>query len=178
MFMTAKTLQTEQFNAIYYATHKKLHSIILNICRDNDLTADILQKVYLKLWEEWDNVKDKANLFPLLFTYSKNIYIDDLRKVGCGRAAVANITRTIDTYSPSAESQYKRKEYLEAINSVLSRLTTRRRQVIQLYLEEGLSRKKLAEKLCVSPNTVDNHLQKSLSILRSELQVYLKTGID
>jgi DNA-binding NarL/FixJ family response regulator len=47
-----------------------------------------------------------------------------------------------------------------------------------LYLEEGLSRKMLGERLCISPNTVDNHLQESLSLLRRELQIYSKTGID
>ncbi len=151
---------------------------MLNICRDKDLASDILQKVYLQLWEKWDNIKDKKNLYPLLFTYSKNIYIDELRKNGCGRAAVANITRTSDINSPSAESQYKRKEYMEAVNSALSGLTARRRQVIQLYLEEGLSRKKLGERLRISPNTVDNHLQESLALLRRELRIYLKTGID
>ncbi len=178
MFNALETAKTEQFNKVYYATHQQLYSTVLNLCRDRDLTMDILQKVYLKLWEKWPELSDKKELYPLLFTYCKNVYIDELRRNNCGRKAVDTISRTVNSQSPSVESQYGRKEYLEVVNKVLSRLTSRRKEVIKLYLEEGLTRKKLSERLCISPNTIDNHLRESLSLLRHELRSYLKTGID
>ena len=178
MFNAFETTKTAAFNKIYYATHQKLYSMVLNLCKDKDQTLDILQKVYLKLWERWDDIADKTNLSPLLFTYCKNIYIDELRRTNCGRVATDAIKRTAEIHGPSVESEYGRKEYLEVVNTVLLRLTSRRREVIKLYLEEGLTRKKLSERLCISPNTIDNHLRESLSLLRHELQLYLKTGID
>ncbi|WP_256010883.1 RNA polymerase sigma factor [Desertivirga xinjiangensis] len=176
--MPAEVSKTAQFNSVYYETHKKLYSTVLKLCRDEEQTFDILQKVYLQLWEKWDTVKDKSNLYPLLFTYAKNMYIDDLRRECRRREAIEDIARTAEISGPDGESQIKRKEYMKAINMVISRLTSRRREVVQLYLDEGLTRKKIAEHLSVSPNTIDNHLQESLNILRRELQPYLETGID
>ncbi|TKC08068.1 sigma-70 family RNA polymerase sigma factor [Pedobacter polaris] len=178
MFNAFETSKTEQFNTIYYATHRKLHCTVLKLCRDRELTLDILQKVYLKLWEKWDGIADKKDLYPLLFTYCKNTYIDELRRNNCGRIATVHITHIAESHAPSVESQYGRKEYLEVVNNVLLRLTSRRREVVKLYLEEGLTRKKLSERLSISPNTIDNHLRESLSLLRHELRLYLKTGID
>ncbi|WP_199119480.1 RNA polymerase sigma factor [Pedobacter sp. ASV28] len=178
MFNALETSKTEQFNSIYYATHQKLYGTVFNLCRDKDLTLDILQKVYLLLWEKWETVAEKGNLYPLLYTYAKNTYIDNLRREKCSRKMTEHIINRVNQESSSVETQYKRKEYLAVINNVLSRLTSRRREVIQLYLEEGLTRKKLAERLSISPNTIDNHLRESLSLLRRELQGYAKTGVD
>ncbi|MCC8407821.1 sigma-70 family RNA polymerase sigma factor [Mucilaginibacter sp. UR6-1] len=177
--MTDLQIKTAHFNQLYSTTQPKLYAMVINVCRDKDMALDILQKVYLKLWEKWDTIEPKENLMPLLFTFAKNKYIDELRKNKCARAATASITPDKeDALCPATDAQFNRKEYREVLATVISRLTSRRREVVKLYLEEDLSRKKLAERLKISPNTVDNHLQESLNFIRHELSLYIKAGID
>ncbi len=179
VFMIVKNAKAKQFTSVYHTTHRKLYAAVVNICRDKETALDILQKAYLKLWENWDKITDVTDAFPLLYTYSKNSYIDELRKLSTARKVADAITiASQDECGVSAEVQYKRKEYRSALTMALSRLTSRRREVMHLYLEEDLSRLKLAKKLDISPNTVDNHLQESLAFIRKELKLYLETGID
>lgn len=52
------------------------------------------------------------------------------------------------------------------------KLTFRQRLVFELYNEQGLSAKEIAEQLQINEQSVYNHLSKALAILRDELRVY------
>ncbi|MFX7567096.1 sigma factor, partial [Acinetobacter baumannii] len=65
---------------MFYATKDKRFGFIKSILTDESKVRDCMQQCYLQLWERIDRIDTDQDVLPLLFTYSRNIAIDTLRK--------------------------------------------------------------------------------------------------
>ena len=167
MILSLSPAKRKQFNTIYHATHGKLFNTLLKLTKDEALVKDILQQCYLKLWENWEKIADKQDIYPLLFTYSRNIFIDEFRKIKARKTLLQNISHTNEDSTSSEEDHYILKECLATVHNAIKHMPARRREVYELALEEGLSRRNIAELLSLSPNTIDCHLQEAIKTLRT-----------
>ncbi len=161
----------KHFHTIYAATNKALYGAFIKITKDEDLTLEILQKAYLKLWENWDNVDDKDNCYPLLYTYSKNTFIDILRKKNREKDVLNEIKAKNFNAHENIEDVFQYKEYQDALKKIVDAMPTKRQHVYRLAKEEGLSYKNISEQLLISTNTIENHMQSAYKTIKKELKL-------
>ena len=154
-----------EFEAIYHATHGRLYNTFMKLTDNQPMTKDILQQTYLKFWEKWDAIGDRSDCYPLLFTYARNIFIDELRKIKVAREWQQHSMQQVEKKN-NTEEQYLLKECQVSIEHAVKNMPARRRAIYRLSQEEGLSRKHIAELLSLSPNTIDCHLQEAMKTLR------------
>ena len=156
------------FEKIFYETKDRLFGFMKSILTDESKVQDCMQQCYLQLWERIDRIDTDKDVLPLLFTYSRNIAIDTLR-----RNAKYVWVDDVGIYSEkigfenNAERNMQHKESSLEVNEVLQVLPPKRRQVFKLIKLYGYSYKEVALHLNISVNTVEKHMQeaqKSLSI--------------
>jgi RNA polymerase sigma-70 factor (ECF subfamily) len=82
-----------------------------------------------------------------------------------------------DTATSSAYDPVLSKELEATYNSSLSDLPPQRRKVFLLHRNEHLSYKEIAQKLDISPKTVENHIGAALKQLRVAMLQYLTSII-
>ena len=133
-----------------------------SILTDESKVQDCMQQCYLKLWEKIDVIDTHKDVLPLLFTYSRNIAIDTLRKnakyvwvddVGIYSEQIG--------FENNAEMNIRNKENSSEVNEVLSILPPKRRMVFKLIKLYGYSYKEAALQLDISVNTVEKHMQEA-----------------
>ena len=156
------------FKKIFYATKDKLFGFIKSILTDESKVQDCMQQCYLQLWERIDRIDTDQDVLPLLFTYSRNIAIDTLRKNAkyVWVDDVSIYSKQIG-FENNGESAIQHKENSFEINEFLQVLPPKRRQVFKLIKLYGYSYKEAALHLNISINTVEKHMQeaqKSLSM--------------
>ena len=166
MFPSECPARIQEFDSIYHATNGRLYNTFLKMTDSQSMAKDILQQTFLKLWENWEMISDKSDLYPLLFTYARNIFIDELRKVKAARELQQQLIQQQEK-KISAEDQYLFKEYQASLEHEVKNMPARRREVYQLSQDEGMSRKRIAALLSLSPNTIDCHLQEAMKTLRA-----------
>jgi RNA polymerase sigma factor (sigma-70 family) len=71
--------------------------------------------------------------------------------------------------APSAEVLLHTKEVRELIQSVISNMPPKMREVYQLSRQEHLSHKEIAARLGISEETVKKHIQHALQLLKTTL---------
>ena len=156
------------FEKIFYATKDRLFGFMKSILTDESKVQDCMQQCYLQLWERIDKIDTEKDVLPLLFTYSRNIAIDNLRK-----NAKYVWVDDVGIYSEQieleniAERNIQHKESSFQVNEVLKVLPPKRRMVFKLIKLYGYSYKEVALHLNISVNTVEKHMQeaqKSLSL--------------
>jgi RNA polymerase sigma-70 factor (ECF subfamily) len=74
-----------------------------------------------------------------------------------------------DQFKDITDETILAREEERLINEAINKLPPQMQLVFKLGKQEGLSRKRIAEQLVISPNTVRNHMLGAVKAIRSHL---------
>lgn len=164
-----------RFKSIYQETFDKLNSLFLRSFKDQDLVHDALQEGYLKLWEKLEDQEEGQDCTPFLFFYTRNYALKQISRNIKRELLEEDIFRGGDSVNMEAELEYK--EYRLQLRRIIADLPNKRREVFQLFNDEGLSYRSIGAKLQISSKTVDNHLSKATKTIKKEIFSIYGLGI-
>ena len=160
----------EAFSEVYNATSAKLYGIILRILKNKERADDVLQEVYIKLWQQAAKYNSqKATPMTWLCTIARNTAIDQIRRV----EPVVVQTDYTDLVSESQASPQHNAQITEALhnlNKCLEQLGNAQRNVIEQAYLEGYTRSELARLNEKPVGTIKSWLRRSLIQLRDCLK--------
>lgn len=130
---------------------------------------DTVQSVFVKMWENRQNLKAASVRFHLINAV-RNSCIDLIRKEGTREKYMQ---RQIRQSFHAGEDFWAESELKEMIETAIGRLPDRCREIFLLSRFEGLNSKEIAQKLQLSQRTVETQITNALKILRKELKDYL-----
>ncbi|HPG89469.1 MAG TPA: sigma-70 family RNA polymerase sigma factor [Hyphomicrobium sp.] len=155
------------FKAVYLATSSKLYGIILRILRRRDLADEVLQEVYVKIWDRAGDFNPTvASPITWMATIARNRALDEVRRTRPDSIEDHPELMDVPADDPSALSIVMRGEDGRRLADCLSRLDATRRQMVVLAYCEGLSRDDLAAKYAQPTNTIKTWLRRSLAQLK------------
>ncbi len=158
------------FDIIYKKYSKRLFGFVYRYVKQEEDTEEIVQEVFLKIWQSRDKIKIYSSFESFLFTIAHNATVNLLKKRATEQKyvdCVKSLQHMDKTYEPTDEIHYI--ELKHKFQGLLNELSARQKEIFQLSREQGLSHKEIAEKLGISTNTVKNHLVTSLSFLKNNL---------
>lgn len=158
------------FDIIYKKYSRRLYGFVFRYIKQEADTEEIVQEVFVKIWQSRDKINIYSSFESFLFTIAHNATVNLLKKRATEQKYVEHIKslqQVDETYELTDEIQYK--ELMHKFHRLLNELSPRQKEIFQLSREEGLSHKEIAEKLGISVQTVKNHLVTTLSFLKSKL---------
>jgi RNA polymerase sigma-70 factor (ECF subfamily) len=157
------------FELLYRRTLHALMAVILKWSDDTAEAEDILQEVFLDLWEKRRKIKIQNEVFSYLYSMARYKIFDRLREKQLSEKQVQawRLIMQEDAVQTAAflEEELESREAL--VSSELAQLPAQMKKVYLLSAEQGKSIREISEELLVSPYTVKNHLQKIRKRLRS-----------
>lgn len=164
----------EQIYKLYYP---KMFSFAKNYVLENEEAENIVQDVFVVLWEKKDEIEVTVSLTTYLFTLVKNRCLNFLRHKLLEEEYNTQLKEELNFKLYSLESfdySYQSEQELqEIIQRALDNLPERCREVFIKSRIEGLKYKEISEELGISVNTVENQMVTALKKLRGELKQYL-----
>jgi RNA polymerase sigma-70 factor, ECF subfamily len=155
------------FSALYAATSAKLYGIILRIVRRRDIADEVLQEVYVQIWERAAYYHAaKGAPITWMAAIARNRAIDEVR---CKRAVSIEDTPEVMSMTDEQEQPLDRVEKnqeLARLNQCLDGLDSNRRELVLLAYREGMSREALGQRFARPPATIKSWLRRSLLQLR------------
>lgn len=155
------------FKEIYNKTFPKLYHIFLRSLKNEELTNDVLQDTYLKLWARLDDLDGRQDYMPFLFFYARNF----ARKEIALMLNCQDLSTTLlpSSFSVDMDNELDLKEFRIMVTRVVNTLPPKRQQVYRMFKEEGFSYKYIANALKISSKTVDNHLNEAYKAVKKSL---------
>ena len=149
----------------YYVSLKALANYYL---RDNVQGEDLVQDVFVRFFECGESVRNET-VKSFLFTIARNRVIDYVRCSKKNRMEDIEEYRTEDT-GVTVEQAFIVKELSSVLRLQIVKLPKRRREVYRMieYGERPVS--EVAECLGLNRRTVENHLYKARSEIRSRIR--------
>jgi RNA polymerase sigma-70 factor (ECF subfamily) len=157
----------EAFSAVYRATSRKLWGIILRILPRRDVAEDVLQDVYVKIWERAESF-DPAKASPITWMASiaRNRAIDEIRRRR--PVSIEDAPEALEVAETGADplDSAQQSDELRRLRQCLEGLEPERREMVLLAYYSGLSRDELAQRFAHPVNTIKVWLHRSLAQLR------------
>jgi RNA polymerase sigma-70 factor (ECF subfamily) len=136
-----------------------------------ELTEDIVQEVFLKVWEKRDQLNIQVSLKSYIFRVCHNYIVDMTRKIETDRKLKDQLLYRYQQYLEENGPSPQEMERLETLlEEGLDTLSSQRRKVYELCKRQGLTYQQAAEQLGITANTVKEHMVKTLSILRQYIK--------
>ncbi|GAB1454678.1 RNA polymerase sigma-70 factor [Draconibacterium sp.] len=158
------------FDAIYEMYCRRLFCFVLKYVKQKVEAEEIVQEVFVKIWESRHKIDVYASFDSFLFTIAYNSTISLLRKRVTEKKYIDFLISQQQEYivnDSSVEIQFN--ELNDKVQLLLNELTPRQKEIFQLSRVEGLTHEEIAKKLNISANTVKNHMVTVLSFLRKSL---------
>lgn len=153
------------FTEIFHRYNQLLYSHTYNKLRDEEESRDIVEDVFMKLWEKQANLED-TNLAGYLFTLARNQILNLISHRKVVSAYTDSLKTYLSQYSESTDHLVRRKQLKEIIDEEINALPPRMREIFLLSRKEYLSNKEIAKKLDLSEHTVADQIKKALRTLR------------
>ena len=158
------------FDLVYRAYSKRLYRFVYGIIKTEIDAEEIVQEVFVKIWESHEKIDNFALFDSYLFTIAYNSTISLIRKKLSEKKYIQYIkSLQIPPQQKSAEINSDFEILSEKVNGLIRKLPPRQKEVFMLHRENELTYRQIAEKLDISVNTVENHMSKALKFLRNNL---------
>ncbi|MCC8423475.1 RNA polymerase sigma-70 factor [Mucilaginibacter sp. UR6-11] len=161
------------FEKLFKTHFKELHAYAYSLLKDWDVAEEIIQGVFLKLWEKNNLVVIDASIRSYLY---KSVYHDSLNHLRQQKVHLRYQTLTVHAMKNETDdtaSKITLSEMQQKLHYALNKLPEKCRAVFHLSRFEELKYKEIAAHLGISIKTVETQMVKALKILRSELSEYL-----
>lgn len=159
------------FNAIYDMYADKLYGFALAHTKSQQISEDIVQETFLKLWNNRKTLSTEGSFQSLLFTISKHKMIDIFRSQINNVEFEFYVEYIEDTNICDNEIENKLfyDDFLKALKISKKLLSERQLEIFELSRENGKSIEEIADKLRLSEQTVKNQLTTSLKKIRTQM---------
>lgn len=152
---------------VYELTSAKLLGVILPIARDRDQSEDVLQDVYLKVWNRAGRFdRSKASPITWLCAIARNSAIDSVRKSGRRAEETDDGLAQFEDDAPDAEETLCSLEDKERLQRCMEGLQQDHRRSIRMAFFGGLTYSELAGKLDVPLGTMKSWIRRGLASLK------------
>jgi RNA polymerase sigma-70 factor (ECF subfamily) len=158
------------FYNIYERYCNRLYGFVLRYIKVEADAEEIVQDVFVKIWESRDKLNAYASFESFLFTITYNATISLLRKKASEQKYLLHLKsiQQIEETPASIDHLYY-TDLNDKVKQLLNELTPRQKEIFLLSREEGLSHEEIAGKLNISLNTVKKHMVNALSYLKSHI---------
>jgi len=157
------------FRVFYERYWERLYAHVYAALQDDDEAKDIVQDIFIQVWNNRATLYVENTFEPYLFKSAKNqvfsLYRNKKFKLDKEEELIERLGRLEET-----DDRLMEKELNTIIDAELDKMPVYVRLCYQLSRKEGKSIREIAEKLSLSEQTVKNYISESLRRLRIELK--------
>ncbi|HEX5024189.1 MAG TPA: RNA polymerase sigma-70 factor [Agriterribacter sp.] len=147
-----------RFTDIFKQHEYRLYTLALTLTKSDQYAKDIVQDVFIKLWEHRNDIHSITNMEAWLYRLTENKVIDFLRKTAADKRLRDALWINMQYLSNETEEIVSSREYHQIIEKAIHQLPPQRKRIYRLRKEEGFNYREIATELHISKHTVKNQL--------------------
>jgi RNA polymerase sigma-70 factor, ECF subfamily len=166
------------FYQLYERYSRRLYGFVLRYIKLEADAEEIVQEVFIKIWESRTKIDVYSSFESFLFTVAYNATISQFRKKASEKKYLEHLKSLQQVESaPDLTDEIHFNELNEKVQALLNELTPRQKEIFQLSREQGLAHDEIAKKLDISVNTVKKHITNTLAFLKSRIDSSLMVNL-
>lgn len=167
-----KAGEEKVFDAVYRHYFRRLCAFCSQYVDEQEEIEEIVQETMMWLWENRSSLMADLTLKTLLFTIVKNKALNRISHFEIKRKVHQEIVEKYESEFDNPDF-YFGNELFRLYEEALEKLPKEYREAYEMNRNHHLTHKEIAEKLNVSPQTVNYRIGQALKLLRVALKDYL-----
>lgn len=147
------------FSALFAMYHQVLASHIYRVTECMELTEEVVQDSFLKIWLNRESLPNVLSFKAYLFVISKNHALNCLRKLAKERSCQKSLEQDAPILTLDAQNEDNR--YYNLLDKAIDRLPPQQQKVYLLSRHKRLKYDEIANQMGLSRETVKKYLQSS-----------------
>ncbi len=173
-----KNGEKKAFEAIYLDFFDMLFHLAIGYTSERETAHGLVQDTFLTLWERREELSDQTNIRNYLYTITKNNCLNHLRQQEIifrnnRDYLIPELRYRQEALQSFGDTFGDVESLIEKVDEAIERPPEAIRTTFKLNRYESLTYVQIAEKLEISPKTVEARISKALKILRTDLKEYL-----
>ena len=166
----------EAFSKVYYHYFPVLYPYVLKLVKVPAMAEDVIQDVFLKIWETRGRL-GAVQYFPAyLFSVTRNHTLNILQSVARADHAMSTLVRHFQ--EQRVDDEALSKDYRNFIEGVLGTLSPRSREVFRKCREQIMTYDEVAAEMGISRNAVKKHMVTAIRVLKESAQRDLGISLE
>jgi RNA polymerase sigma-70 factor (ECF subfamily) len=173
-FILQKMIQGDEdaFKYFFDTYYDDLCNFVNSYLRDETLSEDIVQNIFIYLWEKRGSLPLNCSVKSYLYSASKNKSLNYLRNRKNQNRIVGELVPRAELASDAADQFLEFEELKKIICEAINRLPAQCKTIYQLSRNGGLTNREIAEKLEISIKTVENQITIAIRKIKDFLEPY------
>ncbi|MEL1242213.1 RNA polymerase sigma factor [Flavobacterium flavipallidum] len=168
LILALKLGEPKAYSYLVNTYHHKLCVYAYSFTHDHNLSEDIVQNVFMRIWNKRENLKDDFSIINFLYKSVYNEFIDQYRTQKSFYPLEKKYIDALNTIVES-EDEHSLERIIKVVKREIQNLPPKCKEIFLLSKEEGLTNIEIAEYKNVSIKSVEAHITKAFSILRNSL---------
>lgn len=162
---------------LYRLLYKKLVQFAYVLVRSRELSEEVVEDVFIKLWNKRGHILDIQNLKVYLYIATKNTALNYLSKRAIELTTAPFDYLDIETadIDASPEQLMITAEMLRKMQVAVDALPPRCKMIFKLIREDGLRYKEVSDILGISVNTIDAQMAIAVKRISAALPMDIPT---
>ncbi len=158
------------FDDLFKKYSQRLYNFSVKYLKSNEEADEVIQEVFLYIWDKRDGLKPNYSFNAYLFTIAFNIIKKHFIKKTKDNAFKDGLIYELLKQENNLDKIIDYKFLLEKVEYIIDLLPPRRKEIFIKRKYYDLSIKQIAEKMGISPNTVENQLASAQKQIMDELK--------
>ncbi|MCR8668928.1 RNA polymerase sigma-70 factor [Aestuariibaculum sp. M13] len=155
----------EAFNSLFSKYYRPLVIFITTYTNDVPSSEDIVQQVFITIWEKRQKLDGIKSLKSYLYKIAYNTFIDQYRTTKKQDLFFEELRQDILRELITENKEYQEKRILK-LKKLISTLPPKCKEILELNKLRGLNYKEIANKLNISEKTVDAQMRLAFKKIR------------
>ncbi|GAA0540367.1 RNA polymerase sigma factor [Chitinophaga japonensis] len=152
---------------LYDQYHTLVYGWVLRFVKVPAYAEDIVQDVFLKIWEVRHRLNPEQSFPAYLYKISRNKTFSFLKKTASDEKTRLQVMQRLSELAESPYQQALWNQYQQMLAVAVKQLPYQRQRVFTLCRQEGKSYDEAAQELGISRNTVKEHMVMALKDIKA-----------
>ncbi|VAW20864.1 RNA polymerase ECF-type sigma factor [hydrothermal vent metagenome] len=167
----------ESFEKIFNLYSKSLFRFSLSYLGSKEAAEDVVQEVFLKIWNNRKGIKLGTSFKSYLFTITLNSIRKHFNKLSRSNELKHDILYDFSENKPGFDGHPGYQELLDKLDDLIKQMPEKRKEAFVKKKIEGKSLKEISEELGVSTKTVEYHITEAMKFLKTEFDKLRISGM-
>lgn len=154
------------FNELYLQYAPRVKAFVFAFLKDKEEASDITHDIFMKIWNRRASMQNVSDFSAYIFRMAKNAVMDFFEHSMVDARYRDMVAGASDIVSVDLSDLVSTEELAVLIQMAIEKMPPRRKEIFIMHRFKGLTYKEIAERLGISPKTVENQISAALTELR------------